>query len=280
MKVRKPIRIVETVTYHKGAGMSEILAKLPAKEREAIEGKIKRKDPGQDMHDFGFNLLLELSGIDRLVNEYKAEGFNVDVLNLSKEPVMTLEERVDLTRRVDQLVGEENIPEEKIRDKILDNIPRALREKRIGLISLTLPKTHDEPQAWMTGAMKNIALGLYPKYKAFMHKELAKAIIYYYAFWKIALMDRIFGIVSGPLGQDCEGPIFGRTVDFPYITAGSDLLKLDSAIVTLVSGRTSLVNQLSFFKYGQGKVGEVVSGRELEKIIPYALNYQPYPYPS
>lgn len=280
LKVKKPIRIVETITYHKGEGMSEILVKLPRKEREVIEEKIKHKHPGQDMHDFGFDLLLELSGIDKLVEEYKDKGFDVDILNLSKEPVMALEERVEITRKVEELLGEETIPGDKIKDKILDNIPRVLKEKSVGLISLALPKTHDEPQAWMTGAMKNIAVGLYPKYKAFMHKDIAKAMIYYYAFWKIALRDNVFGIVSGPLGQDCEGPIFGRTVDFPYIVAGSDLVKLDSALITLVSGKPNLVSQLDVFKYAQGKVGELVSGRELQKILPYALNYQPYPYPS
>nr|MDO8133630.1 DUF362 domain-containing protein [Candidatus Njordarchaeum guaymaensis] len=279
LKVKKPVRIVETITYHKGAGMSEVLPKLPTKERVAIEEKIKRKDPSQDMHDFGFNLLMELGGIDELVKEYGDKGFDVDILNLSKEPVMALEERVEITRKVEQLLGEEIMPSDKIKDKILENIPRVLKEKSVGLISLTLPKTHDEPQAWMTGAMKNIALGLYPKYKAFMHKELAKAMIYYYAFWKIALRDNIFGIVSGPLGQDCEGPIFGRTVDFPYIAAGSDLLKLDSALVVLVSGKPNLVNELNVFRYGQNKVGELVSGREFRKILPYALNYEPYPYP-
>jgi hypothetical protein len=260
--------------------MSEILAKLPSEEQAAIEEKIKRKDPSQDMHDFGFNLLLELSGLDKLVDECRDKGFDVGILNLSKEPVMALEERVEITRKVEQLLGEEIIPESKIKDKILDNIPRVLKEKSIGLISLTLPKTHDEPQAWMTGAMKNIALGLYPKYKAFMHRELAKAMIYYYAYWKIALRNNIMGIVSGPLGQDCEGPIFGRTVDFPYIIAGSDLLKLDSALVVLVSGNPNLVNQLNVFKYGQNKVGELASGGELQRILPYALNFQPYPYPA
>jgi len=280
VKVKKPIRFVETITYHKGAGMSEILEKLPRQEREVIEDRIKNKDPGQDMHDFGFDLLLELSGIRKLVKNYRDSGLDVDIVNLSKEPVMATEERGDIARRVERLLGEEFLPSEKVRTKILENIPRVMRMRNIGLISLTLPKTHDEPQAWMTGSVKNIALGLYPKYKAFMHKELAKAMVYYYAFWKIGLEDRIFGIVTGPLGQDCEGPIFGRAVDFPFIVAGSDLLRVDSVTTTLVSGDLDLINLLNVFKYGQMKIGRVALRRELAKILPYALKFQPYPYPT
>jgi hypothetical protein len=278
VKIKKPIKIVETITYHKGAGMPEVLAKLPENERAAIDERIRRKDAGQDMHDFGFELLLELSGIGDLVKDYRARGKNVQILNLSKEPVMSPDERAELTRRVENLLGPQLMPKENIREKILDKLPRLIRDGGVGLISLTLPKTHDEPQAWMTGSIKNIALGLYPQYKAFMHKDLAKAMVYHYAFWKIGLKDNILGIFSGPFGQDSEGPIFGRTVDFPYIVAGSDLLKLDAVVATLVSGKIDLVGQLNTFKHGENKVGKVPSLKELQEVMPYSLNYQPYPY--
>ncbi|WXG44335.1 MAG: DUF362 domain-containing protein [Promethearchaeati archaeon SRVP18_Atabeyarchaeia-1] len=278
LKVSQPIKIVETITYHKGAGMPEILAKLPENERKAIEEKMRHKGPDQDMHDFGFDLLLELSGIGNLVRGYQSKGQRVQILNLSKEPVMTPDERREITRKVESLLGPGLMPKESIRRKLLEKLPRVLKEGGVGVISLTLPKTHDEPQAWMTGSMKNIALGLYPQYKAFMHKDLAKAMVYHYAFWKVGLKDRIFGIVSGPLGQDSEGPIFGRTVDFPYIVAGQDLLKLDSTVVALVSGKVDLASQLDTFKYGAGKVGNLPSMTELQRVIPYSLSYRPYPY--
>lgn len=278
LRIKKPIKIVETITYHKGSGMPEIMAKLPEKERMAIENKLKRKKPEQDMHDFGFELLLELSGLEDLVKIYRAKGNDVKVLNLSKEPVMTADERADITERVDALIGRELMPREGIRKKILDKLPLAIKDGRVGIISLTLPKTHDEPQAWMTGTIKNIALGLYPQYKAFMHKDLAKAMVYHYAFWKIGLKDNILGIFSGPLGQDGEGPIFGRTVDFPYIAAGTDLLKLDAVVATLVSGKTDLVHNLNTFKYGNKRIGSLPTPAELRQVMPYSLNYQPYPY--
>jgi uncharacterized protein (DUF362 family) len=277
-KIKKPIKIVETITYHKGAGMPEVLEKLPENERVAIDERIRRKDAGQDMHDFGFELLLELSGIGKLIKDYRARGKNVQILNLSKEPVMSPDERAEITQRVEVLLGSQLMPQENIRKKILDKLPRVIRDGGVGLISLTLPKTHDEPQAWMTGSIKNIALGLYPQYKAFMHKDLAKAMVYHYAFWKIGLKDNILGIFSGPFGQDLEGPIFGRTVDFPYIVAGSDLLKLDAVVTTLVSGKIDLVSQLNTFKYGEDKVGKVPSLMELQEVMPYSLNYEPYPY--
>lgn len=275
---KKPIRIVETKTYHKGPGITEVLVKLPSKERAAIEERLKSRNPNQDMHDFGFDLLLELSRIKTLVRDYQNQDLDVNILNLSKEPVMTVEERKELVDRLEQFLGKELIPMEDIRKRLLNNIPRVLKEKKIGLISLAVPKTHDNPEAFITATMKNIALGLHPKYKAFMHKDIARAIVYYYMLWKMGCENRVFGIVSGPYGMDCEGPIFGRAVDFPYVVAGSDFLKVDCATFVLMFGKTDIINQLNLFQYANHKVGQIPSLRKLEKLIPYALNYQPYPY--
>lgn len=275
---RKPVRIVETKTYHKGVGITEVLVKLPPKERAAIEEKLKSKDPSQDMHDFGFDLLLELSRIKTLVKDYQNQGLDLDILNVSKEPVMTVEERKELVDRLEQLLGKELIPVKKIRNRLIDNIPRVLKEKRIGLISLAVPKTHDDPEAYITATMKNIALGLHPKYKAFMHKDIAKAIVYHYLLWKMGCENRVFGIVSGPYGMDSEGPIFGRAVDFPYLVAGSDFLKVDCATFVLMFGETDLISRLNLFKYANHKVGQIPPLGELENLVPHALNYQPYPY--
>jgi len=275
---KKPVRIVETKTYHKGPGITEVLVKLPPKERAAIKEKLKSKDPNQDMHDFGFDLLLELSRIKTLVNDYQNQGLDLGILNLSKEPVMTVEERKELVDRLEQFLGRELIPMKKIRNRLLDSIPRVLKEKRIGLISLAVPKTHDEPGAFFTATMKNIALGLYPEYKAFMHKDVAKAIVYHSLLWKMGCENRVFGIVSGPYGMDCEGPVFGRAVNFPYVVAGSDFLKVDCATFVLMFSKTDIINQLNLFQYAKHKVGQTLHPRELEKLVPYALNYQPYPY--
>ncbi len=122
----KPIRIVETMTYHKGKGMNEILPKLPPKERTAIENKLKDKDPNQDMHDFGFNLLLELGGVKDLVKEYKEKGNDVDVLNVSKQPVMTPEESKQFSEKVDVLLGKDRIPNDEIKKKLVEHIPSLL----------------------------------------------------------------------------------------------------------------------------------------------------------
>jgi hypothetical protein len=111
-----------------------------------------------------------------------------------------------------------------------------------------------------------------------MHLDVAKAIIFYYGLWKMAVEDRVFGVVSGPYGQDYEGPLFGRTVQFPYILAGSDLLKLDSAVNAICFGKPKLIDSIELFKLGRGKIGEIVSRDDLEKLMPLALNYSSYPY--
>ncbi|HME55871.1 MAG TPA: DUF362 domain-containing protein [Candidatus Lokiarchaeia archaeon] len=277
----KPIRIVETKTYHKGKGMPEILAKLPPEERAVIEDKLRNKEPDQDMHDFGFNLLLELGGLKDLVERYKEDGKDVDVLNLSKQPVMSPAERETLSERVDELLGEERMPQDEIKKKLVDHIPSCLgNERKIGLISLALPKTHDTQEAYITATMKNIGLGLFLKYKSFMHKDFAKAMLYNFAIWKVGLEDRIFGIVSGPYGQDREGPIFGRVVDFPYIVGGSDLLKVDAVTAVLTLGKVDLINQMSTFTLASNTLGTLPSDATLEEILPYSLNYEPYPYES
>jgi len=277
----KPIRIVETITFHKGKGMNQVLPKLPPKERAAIEDKLRNKDPDQDMHDFGFDLLLELSGLKDLVEGYKENGKDVDVLNLSKEPVMSPEESLMFGERVDELLGEERMPEGEIKQKLLDNIPSLLGgERKIGLISLALPKTHDDQQAYITATMKNIGLGLHLQYKSFMHKDFAKAMLYNFAIWKVGLADRIFGIVSGPYGQDREGPIFGRAVDFPYVVAGSDLLRVDAVTAVLTLGNVDLISQLTTFKLASDTLGTLPPVATLEEILPYSLNYEPYPYKS
>jgi uncharacterized protein (DUF362 family) len=281
LKSSKPIRIVETITFHKGRGINEILAKLPLKERTAIENKIKKKDPSEDMHDFGFNLLLELGGLKDLVKDYKDRGKDIDVLNLSKQPVMNATESKKISQRVDDLLGEEVMPKDEIKKKLLDNIPSILGGRRkIGLISLAVPKTHDDPEAYITAAIKNIGLGLFLQYKAFMHKDFAKAMVYNFAIWKVGLTDRIFGVVSGPYGQDREGPIFGRAVDFPYVVAGSDLLKVDAVTAVLMLGKVSLINQLNAFRYASNTLGSLPPIATLEKIVPYSLKYEPYPYKS
>jgi hypothetical protein len=277
----KPIRIVETKTFHKGKGMPEILAKLPPEERAAIEDKLNNKDPDQDMHDFGFDLLLELGGLKDLVEGYKENGMDVDVLNVSKEPIMSPRESEIFAGRVDELLGEERMPRDKIKKKLVDNIPSLLGgERKIGLISLALPKTHDDPEAYLTATMKNIGLGLHLQYKSFMHKDFAKAMLYNFAIWKVGLADRIFGMVSGPYGQDREGPIFGRAVDFPYVVAGSDLLKVDAVTAVLMLGKVDLISQLNSFRLASGPLGEVPPDDTLEEILPYSLNYEPYPYKS
>ncbi len=277
----KPIRVVETMTFHKGKGMNEILPKLLPNERSVIENKLRNKDPDQDMHDFGFNLLLELGGVKDLVKNYKEKGMDVDVLNLSKQPVMTPEERKQIVERVDELLGKERMPKDEIKKKLVENIPSILGGKRkIALISLALPKTHDDPEAYITAAIKNIGLGLFLKYKAFMHKDFAKAMLYNYAIWKVGLADRIFGVVCGPYGQDREGPIFGRAVDFPYIVAGSDLLKVDAVTTVLFLGKVDLISQLNSFRLASNVIGKLPPVATLEKVIPYSLNYEPYPYKS
>ncbi len=277
----KPIRIVETQTYHKGKGMNEILPKLTLNERAAIENKLQSKSPDQDMHDFGFNLLLELGGLKDLVKDYKEKSKDVDVLNVSKQPVMSPDESKKFSKRVDELLGEERMPKDEIKKKLVENIPSILGGKRkIGLISLALPKTHDDPEAYITAAMKNISLGLFLKYKAFMHKDFAKAMLYNYTIWKVGLEDRIFGIVAGPYGQDREGPIFGRVVDFPYIVAGSDLLKVDAVTAVLFLGKVDQISQLNTFKLASNVLGNLPPVATLKEILPYSLHYEPYPYKS
>jgi hypothetical protein len=279
LRVKSLIRIVETDTFHKGPGITEVIRKLPDGERKAIESKLASKDPNQDPHDFGFNLLLELGGIPKLLEDYRRRGVTIDILNLSREPLMTPEERQPIIEKLERLIGKEAIPTEKVRKKLVENIPKLLGgEKKIGLISLTMPKTQDLPGAWMTGTTKNIALGLFPKYKAFMHADIARAIIFNYGLWKMALDDRVFGVISGPYGQDYDGPIFGRTVQFPYIVAGSDLLRVDSAVNALCFGKSHLIDSIELFKLGRDKIGEVVSREDLEKLIPHALNFSSYPY--
>jgi uncharacterized protein (DUF362 family) len=279
VKYQKPIRIVETITFHKGKGINEILAKLPQDERNRIESKLKRKDPDEDMHDFGFNLLLELGGIKDLIKDYKEKGKDVDVMNLSKQPVMNAKERKEITQSVDELLGKEVIPKDEIKKKLLDNIPLLLNDsKKIGLISLAVPKTHDDPEAYITATIKNVGLGLFLQYKAFMHRDFAKAMLYNFAIWKVGLKNRIFGILSGPYGQDCEGPIFGRAVDFPYIVAGDDLLKVDVVTALLMLGKIDLVSRLRAFKYASNKIGKLPPLATLEKVIPHSLKYEPYPY--
>ncbi len=277
----KPIRIVETKTFHKGKGMNEILPKLPPNERKVIENKLRGKEPDQDMHDFGFNLLLEIGGVKDLVKDYEENGNDVDVLNLSKQPVMTPVESKQIIERVDKLLSKERMPKDEIKKKLVENIPSILGgNRKIGLISLALPKTHDDPEAYLTAAVKNIGLGLFLKYKAFMHKDFAKAMLYNYAIWKVGLADRIFGIVCGPYGQDREGPIFGRAVDFPYVVAGSDLLKVDAVTTVLFLGKVDLIQTLNSFRLALNIIGKLPPISTLEEILLYSLNYEPYPYKS
>jgi len=276
---RKPIKIVETKTYHKGEGISEIVSRVPPSERAFLKKKLEGRDPSQDIHDFGFNLMLELSGINKLAEDYRDGGLDIGILNLSKEPVMRPEEGEKLGYELEQLLGKEVVPTGEIRKRLLANVPRVLAgRKKIGLVSLAVPKTHDELEVQITATMKNIALGLFPEYKAFMHKDLAKAVVYHFALWKRCLGDRVFGIVSGPYGMDGAGPIFGRVADFPYIVAGSDLLKVDCATTVLMFGDLDLLSKLKPFKHAQDKVGHIPHASELKRLLPHALHYEPYPY--
>ncbi|MFX0205018.1 MAG: DUF362 domain-containing protein [Candidatus Hodarchaeota archaeon] len=276
---KKPTFICETNTYHKGPGIYEIIKNVSPSEQRFLNEKLKQKSLDTDMHNFGFELLLEMSGIKNLVQGYKSKGFNIDILNLSDLPVMDEDEREKIIHKTEQLLGNEVFPKRSIKRKLQKNIPNLSNDgKKISLISLNVFKTHDEPKTYITGTMKNVALGLFPLYKAFMHKDLAKAIIYNYALWKTICEESVFGIISGPYGQDSEGPIFGRTVDLPYIIAGPDLLEVDCIATMLAFGRKNLVSEVEPFKIGNGKVGQIPSNDELEKLIQYNLGWEPYPY--
>lgn len=276
-----PIRMCETNSFYKGPAFftKKLPSYIPPREQEVILAKVKAKDPGQDMYDFGFELAAELSGIRDLAQNYEAANMDVRVLNVSKEPVMTSEDRRQLIDKVEQFLGGERIPMSEVRDEVMNNIPRALRDKKLGLISLATAKTHDSPQVWATASIKNVAVGLLPQLrKGFMHKDLAKAIIYNYAVWQMGCGGRVFGIVSGPYGMDGAGPVWGRSVDFPYIIAGSDLLEVDCATAMLMFGKPDLIPQIRQFSHAHDKIGRVLSKDELQKLQPYTLNYEPHKY--
>lgn len=222
---------------------------------------------------------MELNGIQDLVKNYKAANVDVQILNVSKEPVMTSGEGRQLVENVEQFLGDERIPVSEVRNEIVNSIPRAIKEKKLGLISLALAKTHDSPQVWATATIKNIAMGLLPQIrKGFMHKDLAKAIVYNHMIWQTGCSGRVFGIVSGPYGMEGEGPVWGRTVNFPYMIAGSDLLKVDCITAMVMFGKPDLIPQIKQFSYADKKVGFIPSKDELKKLQPYILNYEPRKY--
>jgi uncharacterized protein (DUF362 family) len=272
---KKPVRFVETKTFHKGQGMTELLLKLPPNEKVTIEEKLRYRDLNEDIHDFGFNFLLELSKIKRLVELYQEQGFDVGVINLSKESVMAVKERKELVDKLEQMSSKKMTPLEEIRDRIVNHIPKMLRKNKIGLISLAVPKTYDDPDVVITSAMKNVAVGLHPRYKGFMHKDLARAIVYNYLLWKIACEDRVFGLVSGPYGMDCEGPLYGRTVDFPYVIAGSDLLKVDCTVLVLMFGNIEIAKQLTLFRHANHVVGKMPQLADLKRLACHSLSFKP-----
>ena len=277
-----PIRICETNSFYRGhTFMQELPPYMPVEEQKAILAKVKAKDPSQNVYDFGTELCLELSGIKNLVQNFKASNQNVQILNISKEPVMTSDERAQLVDEVERVLGDERIPLPEVRDEIINHIPRAIINKKLGIVSLAVAKTHGSPQVWATVTIKNIAMGLVPQFnKLFMHKDLAKAIVYNHMIWQIGCNDRLFGIVSGPYGMEEAGPVWGKTVDFPYIIAGAELLKLDCATAMLMFGKPDLIPQIEQFLYAHNKIGKILSKDELKKLQPYSLNFKPHKYNS
>lgn len=272
------ISICETSSYYKGPYIftktEEFLSEFPSSERPLVEAKIKSRNQIQDSYDFGFQLTLELSRIKKLVEEYKGAGAKVRVLNISNEPMLTREESTVLVKEVDELLGEELLPMSEVRNKIISKIPAAINN-RTGLISLAVPKTHVSSQVLVTAAIKNIGVGLLPhSKKAFTHKDIAKAILYYYTFWHIGCRGRIFGVVSGPYGMEENGPDWGIAANFPYAVAGSDLLAVDCATAMLMFGKPELVSQIEQFSIADRKIGLIPSIEELKKLEPLALGYK------
>lgn len=287
LNFKGPIRICEADSFYKGPAFftpkeeraSFFNHAMSKEEREAIVKRIEAKDPNQDAYEFGFNLALELSGINDLIQYYKAAKANVQILNVSKEPVMSLEEVGRLVENVEHLLGSERIPIPEVRNEIVNNIPKPLKEKKLGLISLAVAKTHNSPEIWATATIKNVAMGLLPQVrKGFMHKDLAKAIVYHQMIWQMGCGNRVFGIVAGPYGMDGEGPVWGKLANFPYIIAGSDYLKIDCITAMIMFGKVDLIPQIKQFIYADGKIGLIPSKAILEKLESYMLNYEPRKY--
>ncbi len=273
------ISICETGSYYKGPYIftktREFLSEFPISERSSIEARIKSGNQIQDPYDFGFQLTLDLSGIKKLVEEYEEAGAKVRVLNISNEPMLPDGENVRLVREVDELLGEKLLPMSKVRDKIIRRIPGAVNN-RTGLISLAVPKTHLASQVLMTATIKNVGVGLLPhSRKAFVHNDVAKAILYYYAFWHVGCRGRIFGLASGPYGMEGNGPDWGKAAYFPYAVAGSDLLAVDCVTAMLMFGKPELIRQIEQFSIADGKIGVIPSIEELKKLEPLALKYEP-----
>lgn len=272
------ISICESGSYYKGPYIftktEEFLSEFPVSERPSIKAKIKSRNQTQDSYDFGFQLTLELSGIQKLVEEYVDAGAKVRVLNVSDEPMLTREESMRLVKEVDAMLGEELLPMSEVRNKIISKIPASVNN-RTGLISLAVPKTHVASQVLVTATIKNVGIGLLPHYKkVFTHNDVAKAILYYYTFWHVGCRGRLFGMISGPYGMEGNGPDWGDAVNFPYAVAGSDLLAVDCVTGMLMFGKPELVCQIEQFSIADGKIGLIPSVEELKKLEPLALGYK------
>lgn len=249
-----------------------------AGEKEELAKRILVRDPKQDPYEFGFDLALAVSGFRSVMNEQDAA--KVRLLNLTRQAIFGRSEIQRVAQEVEFILKDEATPVQDIRCKILEEFPEVpiARGERLGLISLAVPKTHNTADCLLTLSIKNIGIGmLLKKKKVFAHQDLAKTIVYNCLLWKKACKDRVFGIVSGPLGMEGAGPIAGRAADFPYVVAGSDLLAVDSASATLMLGNPQLVRKIELFSRSNGTIGQIPAEKDLERLRAFALGFKLHP---
>lgn len=205
-----------------------LLEKNKGLEIKIVESDSFQKDVEKAFHNLGYY---------RLEKEYQSRGCKISVINLTKEPTITLSFNGLYFKRV--------------------RIPKVLLEGFF--ISVAKAKTHEITH--ITGALKNQFGCLPEKEKHRHHKHINEAI----ADVNKAIKPNLC-IVDGIIGM--EGVFHGKIKKLGVLICGRNPVSTDATLARIMMFDPAKIKHIILSeRYGLGTLNPVVIGEEVESVV-------------
>ncbi len=213
--------------------IKKIIDLILTEDKDAVIKIVESNSSGKQIKNAFKNL-----GYRQMERKYQENGYNVNLINLSKAPLTTI------------LIDEAS--------KKRMHLPTILTQPKF-FISLANAKTHSLTQ--LTGALKNQFGCLPEKEKYLFHKIIDTVILDINRVVKpnLCVIDALFGL---------EGVLIGRKKKIGIIICGRDPVAVDAILARVMGFTPSKIKHLALAeKHGLGSLNPEVIGEALDSVI-------------